>query len=162
MQASVQQMKEISNQLNQQSGQGSSGSSASQGSSSSQGSSANPGSSSDQGSSSNQGDSASSANQTSSTTSQDSANQGSSANQGDSSTQGSSANQASSSSMDQGNSDALIDKKTKIIGDMMKAKMAAKNQIFSILNDKQRTELQSKMKKAEDKMIEKFKECHED
>lgn len=70
--------------------------------------------------------------------------------------------QVTSTTMDQGAVDGLIDKKTKLIGDMMKAKMTAKNQIFNILNDQQKTELQNKWNKVEEKWAAKFKECHDD
>lgn len=64
--------------------------------------------------------------------------------------------------MHQASVDALVDKKSKLIGDMIKAKVSAKIQIFSVLNEKQRAELQGMMQKLEDKMAEKFKSCHKD
>lgn len=64
--------------------------------------------------------------------------------------------------MDQATVDGLIDKKTKLVGDMMKAKVTAQNQIYSVLNPQQKTELQNKVKKMEDKMAEQFKSCHDD
>ncbi len=70
--------------------------------------------------------------------------------------------QAESANMDQSTVDGLIDKKTKLIGDMMKAKVTAKNQIFSVLNPQQKTELQNKTKQMEDKWAEKFKKCHQE
>ncbi|KTC79608.1 Spy/CpxP family protein refolding chaperone [Legionella cherrii] len=70
--------------------------------------------------------------------------------------------QAESANMDQSTVDGLIDKKTKLIGDMMKAKITAKNQIYAVLNPQQKTELQNRMKKMEEKMKEKFKSCHEE
>lgn len=70
--------------------------------------------------------------------------------------------QAESANMDQSTVDSLIDKKTKLIGDMMKAKIAAKNQIYAVLTPQQKTELQNKMKKMKEKMEEKFKSCHEE
>ncbi|WP_131794624.1 Spy/CpxP family protein refolding chaperone [Fluoribacter gormanii] len=70
--------------------------------------------------------------------------------------------QAESATMDQSAVDGLIDKKTKLIGDMMKAKVTAKNQIFSVLNPQQKKELQNKMKKMEDKMEKQFKNCHKE
>ena len=70
--------------------------------------------------------------------------------------------QAESATMDQSAVDDLIDKKTKLIGDMMKAKITAKNQIISVLNPQQKAELQNKMKKMEAKMEEKFKNCHKE
>lgn len=70
--------------------------------------------------------------------------------------------QSSSANMDQGTVDGLIDQKTKLIGDVMKAKVAAKNQIAGILNDQQKQKLHAMMKDAEEKMMAKFKDCHDD
>lgn len=70
--------------------------------------------------------------------------------------------QETSATMDQSAVDGLIDKKTKLLGDMMKAKAAAKNQIYNILNEQQKTALQNKWKQVEEKMEAKYKECHED
>ncbi|MBA2653391.1 MAG: Spy/CpxP family protein refolding chaperone [Tatlockia sp.] len=70
--------------------------------------------------------------------------------------------QANSATMDQNAVNGLIDQKVKLIGEMMKAKFAAKNQISTILNEQQKTELQDKMKKMEEKMAEKYKDCHDD
>lgn len=70
--------------------------------------------------------------------------------------------QAESTNMDQSTVDSLIDKKTKLLGDIMKAKITAKNQIYAILTPQQKTELQNKMKKMEEKMEEKYKKCHEE
>lgn len=69
--------------------------------------------------------------------------------------------QSVSANMDQSTVDSLIDKKVKMIGDMIKAKVSAKNQIFAVLNDKQKSLLQSKMKEVEDKMEAKFQSCHD-
>ena len=68
--------------------------------------------------------------------------------------------QANSATMDQATVDGLVDKKSKLIGNMIKAKIMAKNQIFAVLNETQKTELQKMMKKMEEKMEEKFKSCH--
>lgn len=70
--------------------------------------------------------------------------------------------QSESANMDQATVDGLIDKKSKLIGDMIKAKVTAKNQIYSVLNPQQKTELQNKMKKVEEKMADQFKNCHDD
>lgn len=70
--------------------------------------------------------------------------------------------QATSASMDQSAVNDLIDKKVKLLGDMMKAKVMAKSQIYAVLNDQQKAELQSKMKKMEEKWAEKFKSCHDE
>mgnify|MGYP000488118000 CR=1 FL=1 len=69
--------------------------------------------------------------------------------------------QATSSTMDQSAVNDLIDKKAKLIGDMMKAKVMAKNQIYAVLNDQQKTQLQNKMKQMEEQMKAKFKSCHD-
>lgn len=70
--------------------------------------------------------------------------------------------QAMSPTMDQATVDSLIDKKTKLIGNMMKAKITAQNQIFAILNADQKTKLTAMMKKMDEEMAEKFKNCHDD
>ncbi|MFC3909158.1 Spy/CpxP family protein refolding chaperone [Legionella dresdenensis] len=70
--------------------------------------------------------------------------------------------QSMSASMDQSTVNGLVDKKTTLIGNMIKAKINAKNQIFNVLNADQRTALQSKMQKMEEKMAAKFKNCHQD
>lgn len=68
--------------------------------------------------------------------------------------------QADSANMDRDTVNGLVDQKTQLIGNMMKAKIMAKNQILAVLTDKQKAELQSMMKKAEDKIASKFKSCH--
>ncbi|MBA2654141.1 MAG: Spy/CpxP family protein refolding chaperone [Gammaproteobacteria bacterium] len=70
--------------------------------------------------------------------------------------------EATSPNMSQDNVNSLVDKKAKLIGDMMKSKITAKNQIFSILNVQQKEKLQSMMKKSEEKMAEEYKNCDED
>ncbi|CDZ75776.1 periplasmic protein [Legionella massiliensis] len=70
--------------------------------------------------------------------------------------------QVTSATMDQNAVNALVDQKTKLIGDMIKAKIAAKNQIYNLLNDQQKATLQAKMKDFEEKMAAKFKDCHDD
>lgn len=67
-----------------------------------------------------------------------------------------------SDKMDQSTVDGLVDKKTRMIGDMMKAKIAAKNQIFNMLTAEQKITMQAMMKKMEDRMADKFKNCHDD
>ncbi len=69
--------------------------------------------------------------------------------------------QTGSATMDQDTVNGLIDQKTKLIGDMIKAKMTAKQQISIILTDKQKTALQAKMKQLEDKIATKYKNCHD-
>ena len=68
--------------------------------------------------------------------------------------------QVSSDKMDLTTLNGLVDQKTKLIGDNMKAKFTAESQIMSNLTAEQRTTLQSKMKALEHKMAEKFKSCH--
>ncbi|KTD11000.1 16 kD immunogenic protein [Legionella gratiana] len=70
--------------------------------------------------------------------------------------------QSESANMDQATVDSLIDKKSKLIGDMIKAKVTAKNQIYAVLNPQQKTELQSKIKNMDKKMADQFKSCHDD
>lgn len=70
--------------------------------------------------------------------------------------------QIQSDNMDQATLDGLMDKKTKLVGDMMKAKANAKHQIFSVLNAQQKTEYQNMMKKWEEKMAAKYENCHKD
>ena len=69
--------------------------------------------------------------------------------------------QVTSDKMDQAAVDALVDKKTNLIGNMMKAKISATNQIFVILTPKQRMDFQNKMNKRDEKIAAKFKACHE-
>jgi periplasmic protein CpxP/Spy len=64
--------------------------------------------------------------------------------------------------MDQSAVDDLVNKKATLIGDVMKAKIKAKNQIFVILTPQQRTQLHDMMQKLEDKIAEKYKNCHAD
>ncbi|MGC1183519.1 Spy/CpxP family protein refolding chaperone [Legionella sp.] len=68
--------------------------------------------------------------------------------------------QITSGNMDQSVVNDLIDKKTKLIGDMIKAKVMVKSQIYTLLNAQQKTELQNKMKQKEEQMVEKYKSCH--
>lgn len=70
--------------------------------------------------------------------------------------------QVVSDKMDQATVDGLVDKKTKLIGDMMKAKLSAKSQIFAVLTPQQKNELQTKMDAQEEKIANEFKSCHPD
>jgi periplasmic protein CpxP/Spy len=70
--------------------------------------------------------------------------------------------QVQSATMDQSAVDGLVDKKTKVIGDMMKAKFAAQGQIFAVLTPEQKTQLQGMMKSQHEKMEAKFKSCHDE
>lgn len=67
--------------------------------------------------------------------------------------------QITSNSTDESNLDSLIDKKTKMIGDMMKAKLHAKHEIYNTLDEKQKTHFKKMMQEWEHKMAEKFKHC---
>lgn len=68
--------------------------------------------------------------------------------------------QVNSATMDEPKTRALIDEKSKLIGDMIQAKAVAKNQIFAILNPQQKTEFQNMIKTREDKIATEFKSCH--
>ncbi|BCA94723.1 hypothetical protein TUM19329_10840 [Legionella antarctica] len=70
--------------------------------------------------------------------------------------------QIQSDSMDQGTVDGLIDKKTKLMGDMMRAKVDAKHQIYMILNPQQKTAYQNMVKKWQDKMATKAERCKDE
>lgn len=70
--------------------------------------------------------------------------------------------QIQSDNTDQATLDGLMDKKTKLVGDMMKAKANAKHQIYSLLNAQQKTVYQSMVKKWEEKMAAKYQNCHKD
>ena len=69
--------------------------------------------------------------------------------------------QVVSAKMDEDTVNGLVDKKATLIGNMMKAKISAKNQIINILTADQKTKLQGMMDKLEDKIAAKFKSCHE-
>jgi len=69
--------------------------------------------------------------------------------------------QTESTSMDQSTVNNLVDQKTKLIGDMIKAKITAKNQILAILTPEQKTKLVDMMNKLEEKITAKFKSCHD-
>ena len=68
--------------------------------------------------------------------------------------------QIASDSMDEDTLNGLIDKKAKLIGDMMKAKASAQHQLFAILNAQQKNQYQDNVKKLEAKMTEKYSKCH--
>lgn len=70
--------------------------------------------------------------------------------------------QSVSADMDPATVDGLVDKKAKLIGDMMKAKITAKNQVLAVLTPKQKIELQNMMQKLEEKMAKKYASCHQD
>jgi periplasmic protein CpxP/Spy len=70
--------------------------------------------------------------------------------------------QVNSDNMDQDKVNGIVDQKTKLIGDAMKARITAKRQIFSILNPQQKGKLQGMLKKADEKMAALFKSCEKD
>lgn len=70
--------------------------------------------------------------------------------------------QTYSANMDQNNANSVVDQKTKLIGDMMKARITATNQIYNILNPQQQAKFKSMMKTADDKMAAMYKNCDQD
>ena len=64
-----------------------------------------------------------------------------------------------SDKMDQSAVDSLIDKKTKMMGDRMKARVDAKHQIYILLNEQQKASYQAMVKKWQDKMDSKAEGC---
>jgi hypothetical protein len=69
--------------------------------------------------------------------------------------------QMKSDTVDQSSMDNIIDQKVKIIGDIMKTKAKAKKEVMDVLNADQKQKIKSMMMKMEDKMAEKYKECHD-
>lgn len=70
--------------------------------------------------------------------------------------------QIESATMDEATVDSLIDKKAALIANSMKAKAKAKNQIYNILTDDQKTSYQKMVKEKAEKMEKKWKKCHDD
>lgn len=70
--------------------------------------------------------------------------------------------QVNSANMDQDKVNDLVDKKTKVIADMIKAKLKAQNQIYVILNPQQKEKLQNMIKTADDKIAAIYKNCEQD
>lgn len=71
--------------------------------------------------------------------------------------------QVMSDTMDQSAVDGLVEKRTKLVGDMMKAKLDAKHQIYMLLNAQQKASYQGMVKKMQDKMASKAESCkHQD
>lgn len=68
--------------------------------------------------------------------------------------------QVNSDKMDVNALNSLVDQKTKLIGNAMKARLIAQNQIMAILTADQRTTIQTKLQNLENKMSAKFKSCH--
>jgi periplasmic protein CpxP/Spy len=67
--------------------------------------------------------------------------------------------QVISDKMDTSTLNGLVDQKAKLIGDNMKAKLTAQNQIMAVLTAEQKTTLQNKLQAREDKIAAKFKKC---
>ena len=72
------------------------------------------------------------------------------------------AEQADAASMDHAKVDNLVEQQTKLIGEVMKARIMAKNQIFLILNSQQKDKLQTMIKNSDEKMVAAFKKCNQD
>ncbi len=70
--------------------------------------------------------------------------------------------QVQTGATDQSTVSGLVDQKTKIIGDMIKAKISAKSQIYAVLTDDQKTKFQAMMKNKDEMMAAKWKNCHAD
>jgi protein CpxP len=70
--------------------------------------------------------------------------------------------QIMSDNMDQATVDSLIDKKTKLMGDMMKTRMSIKHQIYTLLNPQQKVAYQAMVKKWQNKMASKADSCKEE
>ncbi len=64
-----------------------------------------------------------------------------------------------SDNMDESKLDSLISQKKELLASMMKAKLMAKNQIYNVLTASQKVKFQAMMKKMEEKMIMKYKNC---
>lgn len=67
--------------------------------------------------------------------------------------------QVQSDSMDKSKLDEAIDQQAQQIGSVMKAKAMMKNQIYVLLDAKQKAEFVKMMKMHEDKMKDMFKKC---
>lgn len=68
--------------------------------------------------------------------------------------------QTNSITMDHSAVDVLVNKKSMLIGSMMKAKILAKNQIFVVLNEPQKVKLQLMLKMKEAKITNRYTNCH--
>lgn len=69
--------------------------------------------------------------------------------------------QVSSATMDQTVVNGLVDQKVQLIGNIIKAKIMAKNQVVQVLDASQKSQLQTMMKNMEAKMVAKYKSCHD-
>jgi periplasmic protein CpxP/Spy len=67
--------------------------------------------------------------------------------------------QVMSDKMDTATLNGLVDQKTKLMGENMKAKLTAQNQMMMVLTAEQKTALQTKIQAREDKMATKLKKC---
>lgn len=70
--------------------------------------------------------------------------------------------QVNSEKMDASALNGLVDQKAKLIGDTMKAKLNAQNQVMAILTPEQRTTIQNKLQAHEDKIAAKYKRCYKE
>lgn len=70
--------------------------------------------------------------------------------------------EVNSDQMNPSNLGNLVDQKAKLIGDMIKAKLATQIQVLSVLTPEQKTDIRNKLQALEDKIHEKYKSCHED
>lgn len=64
-----------------------------------------------------------------------------------------------SDNFDASKASSLVDEKTAILGTMMKAKITAKNQIYNVLNDQQKTQFKQLMKDMEARWMMRNKDC---
>lgn len=70
--------------------------------------------------------------------------------------------QVMSDNMDQAAVDSIIDKKTKLMGDMTRTRMSVKHQIYTMLNPQQKAAYQAIVKKWQAKMENKTESCNAD
>lgn len=70
--------------------------------------------------------------------------------------------QIHSANMDESVTNGLIDKKVKLIGDVIKAKATAAHQVYVILDDKQKAQAMSLVKEMEAKMADKYAKCSDE
>lgn len=66
-----------------------------------------------------------------------------------------------SDTIDTSSMTSLVDQKSKLIGEMMKAKFTAQSQIMAVLTTEQKSTIRAKIQAMEDKIAAKYKECHE-
>jgi len=68
--------------------------------------------------------------------------------------------QVNSDNMDTSVLNGLVDQKTKLIGDSMKLRLNAQNQVRAILTTEQKEILRTKLQAFEEQIGAKFKSCH--